>query len=204
MRVTDVCFHLTPGVRIPVDHGYAWYAAISGIMPCLHAQNAFGLHTIEGKYTGNRSLTTNERSALIVRAPLDSTSELSGLSERRVSIHGIELRIGSSWNRPLQLAQVLHSRLVTTKNGSDAQRFQLEVKRQLQVLRVSSHAVINVGKRRTVCIKNREIVGYELTLINLTDIESLKIQEFGIGGRRKMGCGVFNDYCKQISRRIAS
>lgn len=45
--------------------------------------------------------------------------------------------------------------------------------------------------RRTLRIKDKEIVGYEVILEGLTAEESLCIQHNGLGGRRKMGCGVF-------------
>lgn len=117
MNVTDVYFGVTTGVQIPEDHGYALYAAISGILPWVHSQNSIGLHTIEGRFTASRSLLTNERSALIIRASVDSISEIIGLSGMRIKLHGSHLRIGDWWNRPLLLSECLHSRLVTTKNG---------------------------------------------------------------------------------------
>jgi CRISPR-associated protein Cas6 len=54
------------------------------------------------------------------------------------------------------------------------------------------------GKRRTLRIKDKEVVGYEVKLEGLTVAESLNIQEQGLGGRRHMGCGVFvpMDRCK--------
>jgi CRISPR-associated protein Cas6 len=45
--------------------------------------------------------------------------------------------------------------------------------------------------RRVLRIKNKRIVGFPLTIPNLTAEESLLVQERGIGSRRRMGCGLF-------------
>jgi len=45
--------------------------------------------------------------------------------------------------------------------------------------------------RRTVRIRNREIVGYAVKLSNLDPDGSLVVQARGIGGRRKFGGGIF-------------
>jgi CRISPR-associated protein Cas6 len=56
---------------------------------------------------------------------------------------------------------------------------------------VSDEAIVSVGKRRTIRIHGKEVVGYELVIEGLTADESVAIQTTGLGGRRHMGCGVF-------------
>jgi CRISPR-associated protein Cas6 len=45
--------------------------------------------------------------------------------------------------------------------------------------------------RRTVRIRDREVVGYAVKLSNLDPDGSLVVQARGIGGRRKFGAGIF-------------
>jgi CRISPR-associated protein Cas6 len=47
------------------------------------------------------------------------------------------------------------------------------------------------GRRRVVRIKDKTVVGYGVHVAGLNAAESLCLQEHGLGGRRKMGCGVF-------------
>lgn len=47
------------------------------------------------------------------------------------------------------------------------------------------------GDRQSLRIKDRQIVGYCIAFENLRPEESICLQQQGIGGRRKMGCGVF-------------
>ena len=62
---------------------------------------------------------------------------------------------------------------------------------KLAELGISAEAVLSLGKRRTLRIKDKEVVGYEVLVETLTAEESICLQEAGLGGRRHMGCGVF-------------
>jgi CRISPR-associated protein Cas6 len=45
--------------------------------------------------------------------------------------------------------------------------------------------------RRVLLVKGRKVVGYPLVVVGLEAGESLRLQEAGLGSRRRMGCGVF-------------
>ncbi|HMW02951.1 MAG TPA: type I-MYXAN CRISPR-associated protein Cas6/Cmx6, partial [Acidobacteriota bacterium] len=45
--------------------------------------------------------------------------------------------------------------------------------------------------RKILNIKGKLVVGYTVTVSGLSGEDSIKLQESGLGGRRKMGCGVF-------------
>jgi CRISPR-associated protein Cas6 len=83
------------------------------------------------------------------------------------------------------------------RNGTDPDRFQKELRRKLEALGVSSQAIVTLGKRRTIRIKDKDIVGYEVVLEGLSAEESLAIQENQPPdpalrfARTRMGCGVF-------------
>ncbi len=46
--------------------------------------------------------------------------------------------------------------------------------------------------RRILTVKDKKIVGFSLIAHGLSDEDSIKLQSHGIGGRRGMGCGIFN------------
>ena len=68
MLYVDLAFRLT-GSKVPVDHGYALYSAISRVVPEIHEAKSIGLRllflSIEvkgiGSATGTVLLTPNER-----------------------------------------------------------------------------------------------------------------------------------------------
>lgn len=45
--------------------------------------------------------------------------------------------------------------------------------------------------RRTLRIRDKTVVGYALAVTELTADESIRLQEAGVGGRRRFGCGLF-------------
>jgi CRISPR-associated protein Cas6 len=51
-----------------------------------------------------------------------------------------------------------------------------------------------------VRVTNRRIVGFALRVTALNVDESLRLQAQGLGGRRRMGCGVFVPYKEFQSR----
>ena len=55
-------------------------------------------------------------------------------------------------------------------------------------------------RRRIVTIHGKSVVGFSVAVHELNDDNSIKLQSFGIGGRRAMGCGIFNP----IIRRFVS
>jgi CRISPR-associated protein Cas6 len=52
-------------------------------------------------------------------------------------------------------------------------------------------AKVSIGARKIVTIGGRRIVGFSVRVTGLSSEGSLLLQEQGVGGRRKMGCGVF-------------
>ena len=48
-----------------------------------------------------------------------------------------------------------------------------------------------IGERKTLTIHDKKVVGYSMQINGLSDVDSIRLQEHGLGGRRKMGCGFF-------------
>ena len=188
----DLAFALMAQQPIPADHGYALYGALSRAVPSLHTTNGIGVHPIRGgQQVGGRRISLMSRSRLVLRLDADAIGEVLSLAGKQLDVRGTKLRVGVPQVWALPPAAALRSRLVTTRNCQDQSRFEAELRRQLDVLHVSAEAIVTIAKRRTLRIKDKEVVGYEVILEGLTAEESLNIQESGLGGRRHMGCGVF-------------
>ncbi len=199
MTTIDLSFPITCNDPIPADHGYFLYGAISRLIPGIHKSNGIAVHPICGRQIGNRKLLLMPFSCLTVRTADAGIGELLTLAGKRILLGESSLRIGTPEVRTLQPAPALRSRLVTIKLkevgddpvGLSEDRFREAIRRQLDALGVSPEAIPTLVKRRTLRIKDKEVVGYEVILEGLTAEESLNIQEVGLGGRRHMGCGVF-------------
>ncbi len=195
----DLCFSLSASHAVPADHGYLLYSAVSRMLPELHAENDYGIHPIRGRQLGGRTLQLTQHSRLVIRTDAERIARFLPLAGSSLQLLERSLRVGVPQVRPLAAATALRSRLVTIKlpealdapPDTAAETFEAAVRRQLDTLAVAPGAQLHLGKRRTLRIKDKEVVGYEVLLEALSADESLAVQEQGLGGRRKMGCGVF-------------
>jgi len=187
----DVSFPVMCQAPLPADHGYVLYAALSRQLPELHRENGIAIHPLSGRQSGPREMQLNPSSRLILRLGGERISLAIPLAGRQLNLADRLIRVGVPSVQALQPVTALRSRLVTTKNGQDPDHFRGELRRQLELLRVSPEVLLTLGKRRTIRIKDKEIVGHEVLLEGLSAEESLTIQAQGLGGRRHMGCGVF-------------
>ena len=193
MAKVDIAFALAGQQPLPADHGYVLYGALSRAVPALHTSNGIGVHPIRGEQVGNRQMSLTAKSRLVLRIDPDHISQVLTLSGHQLDISGSQLLVGVPEVWTLRPATALRSRLVTIKlpDGTDREPFEQAIRRQLTAMGVSTESIVTLGKRRTLRIKDKEVVGYEVVLEGLTAEESLDVHEIGIGGRRHMGCGVF-------------
>jgi CRISPR-associated protein Cas6 len=184
----DLAFRLT-GPTIPVDHGYALYSAVSRLLPGLHTDKEIGIHPIRGRYVGDGGLQLTSSSRLTIRLPDDRIRDVLKLAGKRLELDGYQLQVGIPEVRALRASAVLYSRLVTIKGFMEVEPFLAAARRQLNPLGVS--AELTVGERRTLRVKDKQVLGFEVSAVHVDAAGSLRLQERGIGGRRHMGCGMF-------------
>jgi CRISPR-associated protein Cas6 len=70
-----------------------------------------------------------------------------------------------------------------------AERYTAEIRRQLDAIGIGKP--FELRGRRSVTVAGRRVVGYSVRVIGLSADESIALQEKGIGGKRRMGCGLF-------------
>lgn len=201
----DILFRVI-GTEVPGDHGYALFSALSRILETesdrwMHGNPHIGLHSIRGVGLGTGRQLVGPDARLGLRLPSALLPRSLKLAGKSIELDGCKLRIGTSQTRALVPAATLHCRIVTTRNGNDPARFDAEIARQLaalgirgRVFRVPQSAQPPDGRdpsRRIFRIKDKRIVGYSMLATELTAEESIRLQERGLGGRRRMGCGVF-------------
>lgn len=191
MPYIDLAFRLN-GTTVPVDHGYALYAALSRIAPELHAAQEIGVHPIRGVYGGDGKLHLTDFSRLILRLPDEHIRSYLKLAGKQLEIDRHLLRIGVSDILALRSHTTLYSRLVTIKGFTEQETFLAAANRQLK--EIGGTAELRLRERRTFRVKDKQVVGFEMSVSQLTPQDSLKLQEVGLGGRRRFGCGVFVPY----------
>jgi CRISPR-associated protein Cas6 len=184
----DLSFQIL-GKLLSVDHGYALYSAISRVCPAIHEDAEMGLKLIRGRYLGEGRLDISPYSELVLRAPVSRVRDYLMLAGKSLEVGGNAIRVGVPHTRALIPGVALFAQLVTTRNGQEQGRFADEMGHQMGNLGIKGR--LQVGKRRTFQVHGKQVVGYSVLLSELTAQESIMVQEQGLGGRRKMGCGFF-------------
>ncbi len=192
------------GDKLPADHGYSLYSALSQIKQELHEKKWFGIELISGIPFDKGMIALPTRgAALRLRIPADKFGEVIPLAGKQLDLDGHKIRLGIPIARPLLPASSLYSRIVTFRNSLEVPKFLETASRNL--LEKEIKAELEVPKeiysrhRRIITIKSKKIVGFSLIAHGLNDEDSLKLQSEGLGGRRSMGCGIFNPIRKPVN-----
>lgn len=198
--IVDLVFPVH-GTQLPTDHGYALYGALCRQLPAVHAQGWLGVHPLRGRAVAG-SFFLGQRPSLVLRLPATQIPAVLPLAGQVLQIGDRTLHVRMPFVRPLTPSAVLESRLVSIRlttvpykaDGSldkdaMAAAFREELGRQLERLGVT--APIELGSHRQVTVGGRRVVGWAVRLTELSSAGSLRVQAFGLGGKRTMGCGVF-------------
>ena len=188
MPYVDLAFRLN-GTTLPVDHGYSLLSAVSRIVPEVHSSKQIGIQPVRGVYSGEGKLHLAAYSRLVLRVPDEEIGKYIKLAGAKLDLDGHQLRIGVPEVRALMPVASLRARLVTIKGFLEKASFLAAARRQLETMGVAGQVML--GQRRTFRVKDKQVVGFEMAMTGLTAEESVTLQEKGIGGRRRMGCGIF-------------
>lgn len=187
------------GQTLPADHGYGLYSAIAYQEPALHQQEWFSLQTITGIPDKQGKIYLTDKSRLRIRLPGDKVPLVYTLAGKQLTIgdHHIQLTIPQIFG--LKPAQKLRSRIVTIKKFQEPEPFLEAAARQLNELGIKGTLSIPTNAegepdRKAIKIKQYSVVGFGLEVTDLSEEDSIKLQTFGLGGKRRMGCGVFSPF----------
>ena len=186
--VVDVVFPVS-GRRVPYDNGYALYSALSNEAPFLHENERVGIFQVRSTSMGDGTGSLAKGSVLKLRVPASLYPPLVKLAAKPLDLAGHPIRLGVPAAHPLTPASKAWAELVVIKGFTEPDPFLQAVSRQLDALEIEGQP--EALQRNVVRVKGRSIVGFQILILGLSDADSLMLQEQGIGGKRRMGCGLF-------------
>jgi CRISPR-associated endonuclease/helicase Cas3 len=167
------------GATVPSDHGYAIFSAISRVIPEAHNADWLSLETG----------LVNSRARLRIRVPQDRVPLILKLAGRRLGLGGHRVRLGAPRIFLLKPSSSVYARCVTIKNHTEPNRFLDAVAHKLDEMGIRGEP--EIGLRRAFRVGNHTIVGFGLSIHDLSDEGSIVLQERGMGKHRNIGCGFF-------------
>lgn len=187
----DLSFRLA-AKAVPLDHGYALFGALCRVLGDLHGAPWLAVHPLSGALRPDGLLAVDARRGLRLRVEPAQIPRVLPLSGKSIELDGHVLRVGVPTIGALQPVPALVARMVVIKGFTEPEPFRDAVRRQLDALAVTAR--IEIGRRRVVRIGPDTVVGFKVILHELSDDGSLRVQYAGLGGRQRMGCGVFEPY----------
>ncbi len=189
------------GQTLPADHGYGLYSAIAHRCPEIHEQDGISIQTISGEPDKAGTIHFSDNAHLRIRLPYDPAKiaivlPLAGQT-LRIGSHTIQLGIPQI--HPLRPVDKLRSRIVTIKKFQEPDSFLEAAKRQLDTLGIQGSLFIPLNEqgepsRKAIKIKTYSVVGFSLIATELSNEDSIKLQIYGLGGKHRMGCGIFTAF----------
>lgn len=187
--VVDLVFPLA-GRAVPRDYTQALHAALQQELPWLAQASGAGIHPlklVQGGGAGPVSLLS-ARTRLLLRLPRARVADARRLAGRTLLIGEHPVQLGEPHERELLPHATLYAYAVAAA-GEDEVVFMQAVAGELQALGVRTHTVC--GKRGGRPHEGQTLTTFSLMLHALSQADSLRVQEQGLGPHRLLGCGVF-------------
>jgi len=187
-KYCDIQFDLV-GREIPADHGAALHAALCAHLPWLAGAGDVGIHPVHAAPSGrNANLVINRRVKLVLRVPLARRADVAVLCGARIDPGAGELLIGDLKEKRLTPFAYLYAHFVDMGVADEA-AFLSAARAALEEMGIQCGLI--PGKQRKMTSPVGEISGYSLMLHDIDLLQSLQVQEVGIGRNRGFGCGIF-------------
>lgn len=175
------------GDYFPSDHSYGLYASLVNYNQNLRNCD-WQLFTIRGHPAERGLIRLGSESYLGIRCLPSVVSEFINLETLTVGKWTIEL--ADKHISQLSPSLNLHSRIVVIKNATTDN--QMEKSLIAKAEEAGINATFAVEQRKILKIRRFTVVGFSVSAIAHSQKDSLLLQEKGIGGKRRMGGGVFS------------
>jgi len=184
------------GSSLPAEHGYGLLAALAHVVPAIHQNPHIGILTVAGIGDKQGKILLTPRSHLRIRLPIEAIPGVYQLAGQRLRVGCHNVQLGIPEILTLQPSAFLKARIVTIKGYWEAEPFEQAAQKQLDGLGISGEVKVlrdktGIPLRKTLKIKRHTIVGFTTVVQGLSDADSIRLQQVGLGGRRRMGCGFF-------------
>ena len=185
---------------LPVDHAYALFRAIEAALPWFGEEPAAGLHTIHGAETGagwtrpegpQARIELSRRAKLALRLPRHRLEAAAlGLLGRTLDVAGSALAVERLALRPLSRITTLFSRGVTLAEADEEPAFLEAAAAELGALGIRPERMV-CGRAALLATPEHVHRTRSLMLAGLAPEQSLRLQVYGLGPGRTLGCGLF-------------
>ena len=196
--VVDIVYQIDCRV-LPVDHAWALSQAVRTVLPWLEEEPSAGVHPIHVADSGNGwmrpenagdLLCLSRRTKLVLRVPRQRIDAAQALVGRQLDVAGHALRVDKASLRPLSAITTIFSRYVVSADGLDENAFLQAAMREMTVFGVHPKKML-CGIEKVIATPDQSVHTRSLMVAELSQQESVILQQHGLGPLRHLGCGLF-------------
>lgn len=196
--MVDVLYALH-GQALPRDHRPALALALERLIPWLADPALAGTHRVNTVAGNGPVALLSQRSRLALRVRRERVDALAPLAGATLDVGGFVLRLGASaMVRELLPYGTLYAHLVASCDD-DELGFLAGVERELNAMDVPCRTIC--GRRQVIDFDGAPLTGFSLMLDGLSPAASLRVLESGLGGHRRLGCGIFVPHRSAVAVR---
>lgn len=196
--IVDLVFHMECR-SLPLDHAYALAQAIEHALPWFAEDPDCALHLVHGADSGNGwqrpeaedgEIYLSRRTRLTLRLPrrrVDAARELSGVT---LDIEGHPLKVGKAMPKSLSANSVLFARHILADAGQSEENFLQSVQEELRGTGIRCRKLM-CGRSGYLNTPRGKLFTRSLMVADLSREDAVLLLQKGLGGGRKLGCGVF-------------
>jgi len=181
--VFPLCAH-----SLPRDSAPALLAALRRELPWLEQEPLAGIHPLKLVPGNEDQALLSQRTRLLLRLPRGRTAAATELVGRSMQLGAQSATLGPAHLRELLPHHTLYAYAVAAA-VDDELVFMQTVHEELQQLQVRTQVVC--GKRHLHPWSPGTQTTFSLMLHGLNELDSLRLQERGLGPSRLLGCGIF-------------
>ena len=185
--MVDLIFPLR-GRNLPADYPQLLRDALTDELPWLSDEPAAGVHPIKLAHGSGDQFLLSGRSRLVLRVPLVRLEAARGLAGRTLRLAGREIVLGEPHVRELFPHAALYAYAVAARNSEETDFVDM-VSGALSELGIRAPWIC--GRRGACQTRAGSTTTFSLMVHNLSNTDSLRLQELGLGELRLLGCGIF-------------
>jgi CRISPR-associated protein Cas6 len=187
------------GAVLPCDHGQAMFRAISRLIPEAASASWLLVKDVRGIRRSSIAIPDILPARLQMRLPQSRVSRMLELVHRRLQVGSYRVRLGTPEISLLYPCSSLYAKCVVINGGATPGAFLDALAWRLDEMGIACE--IELGQRWRFRAGRRSAVGFALTLHDLSEEDSVGLQEQGLGSQRHFGCGFFVPALKNLHKR---
>lgn len=186
--------------ELPVDHAWDLYRALRRLLPWIDEDTRVAIHSVHGATSGNGWIRPPEapgsrlqlprRTRLYLRIPAEREPDARALCGSELRLEDSRIRLGDCRPKPLVPSDTVFCRSLTGDGVDDEEAFTRWVADRLHQRGIRLRKML-CGLRHVIHRPGDDMAARSVMLSDLEPLESIRLQESGLGHGRRLGCGIF-------------